>query len=148
MFNTMSMKESCTISTANHKAFKVFYQDTPVLVTGGCGFIGSHLAELLVSYGARVTVLDDLSTGFEKNIESIQNKTTFIKGSITDHATCLKATEGKKIIFHLAAATSVPDSIERPEHCHRINIEGTFNILNAARLNNVERFILSSSSAV
>ncbi len=150
----MSMQEACTmqqsytISAAHHEALKVFYQATPVLVTGGCGFIGSHLTELLVAYGARVTVLDDLSTGFEKNIAPIQNKITFINGSITDHATCLKATEGQKIIFHLAAATSVPDSIERPEHCHRINIDGTFNILNAARLNNVERFILSSSSAV
>lgn len=142
------MQQPYTLSPHHHTALKDFYQDTPVLVTGGCGFIGSHLAELLVSYGARVTIFDDLSTGFEKNIAPIQNMTHFIKGSISDHEACLKATQGQRIIFHLAAATSVPHSVENPEHCHRINVDGTFNLLNAARINKVERFILSSSSAV
>lgn len=142
------MEQSHAISTAHHNALQNFYPNTPVLVTGGCGFIGSHVTELLISYGARVTILDDLSTGSEKNIAHLAHKVHFIKGSITDPQTCLKATAGQKIIFHLAAATSVPDSVERPEFCHKINIDGTFNMLNAARLNSVERFVLSSSSAV
>jgi UDP-glucose 4-epimerase len=125
-----------------------FYKDRPVLVTGGCGFIGSHVAQLLVSYGANVTILDDLSTGFEHNIAHIQEHVTFIKGSITDRDTCLQATQGQTVIFHLAAFTSVPDSVARPQVCHEINVNGTFNILDAARINKVERLVLSSSSAV
>jgi UDP-glucose 4-epimerase len=125
-----------------------FYKDRAVLVTGGCGFIGSHVAELLVSYGANVTILDDLSTGFEHNIAHIRDNIRLIKGSITNQQTCLQATVDQTVIFHLAAFTSVPDSVARPHLCHEININGTFNILNAARLNKVERLVLSSSSAV
>lgn len=132
----------------DHNSLNHFYHDLPVLITGGCGFIGSHIAELLVVYGAHVTVLDDLSTGFISNIKMIKDNITFIQGSITDYQTCLTATENKKIIFHCAAFTSVPDSVARPELCHAINVDGTFNILNAARMNKVEKFIFSSSSAV
>lgn len=126
----------------------MFFKDLPILITGGAGFIGSHLAEELVKKGAKVTILDNLSTGKIDNLNTIQNKIDFINGSITDFNICKKATENKKIIFHLAALTSVPESVTNPTKCHEININGTFNILEAARQNNIEKFIFSSSSAV
>ena len=124
------------------------YKDMPVLVTGGCGFIGSHIAEKLVQCGARVTILDDLSTGNLENSAAIKEKVTLIEGSITDPKMCLLATEGQKIIFHLAARTSVPESLQDPIGYHETNVNGTLNLLQAARTNNVERFVLSSSAAV
>ena len=125
-----------------------YYKGIPVLVTGGCGFIGSHLVEKLVSLGANVSVLDDLSTGDIANIAAVTDKVTFIHGSITDFETCLKATNNKKIIFHLAAFVSVPESLKNPKRCHDINIMGTQNILDAARINGVNRFVFSSTCAV
>lgn len=125
-----------------------FYNNKNVLVTGGCGFIGSHIVELLVSFGAHVTILDDLSTGSLNNINNVKEHVHLIQGSIIDPKICRIATTHQHIIFHLAAFTSVPDSVARPEICHTINVDGTFNILNAARLNHVQRCIFSSSSAV
>lgn len=124
------------------------YQDVAVLVTGGCGFIGSHLAESLVAQGAQVTILDDYSTGFARNISHIQDSITFIQGNICDMQTCLQAVQGKKIVFHLAAYISVPGSMTDPELCHSTNIVGTMNMLEACRQAGVERFVLSSSAAV
>src|SRR5579863_9354976 len=124
-----------------------YYQELPVLVTGGCGFIGSHLVEKLVALGAKVSILDDLSTGTEDNIASVKDKVTFIHGSITDVETCLQATQNKKIIFHLAAFVSVPGSMENPHKCHEINVVGTANLLEAARINGVNRFVFSSTCA-
>jgi|SRR5581483_6161106 len=124
------------------------YQGTSVLVTGGCGFIGSHLVEKLVSLGAQVTVLDDLSSGNIQNIAAVMDNITYLYGSITDLDTCLLATRDKNIIFHLAAFVSVPASTQDPQLCHDINIVGTQNILEAARLNNVKRVVFSSSCAV
>ena len=124
------------------------YKNTPVLVTGGCGFIGSHLVEKLISLGAEVSILDDLSSGNKENISTVIDKVTYMHGSITDFDTCLRATQNKKIIFHLAAFVSVPASIEQPQICHDINITGTQNILEAARINNVKRIVFSSSCAV
>ncbi len=125
-----------------------FYKDKNVLVTGGCGFIGSHIVELLVNLGAHVTVLGNLATGFEKNIAHVAGKVTFIRGNIEDIDTCLQATKNKSHIFHLAAFISVPLSVEEPAWCHNTNVDGTFNLLEAARINNVKRFGFSSSSAV
>jgi len=127
---------------------KNFYKDTPVLVTGGAGFIGSHIAHKLIALGAHVTVLDDLSSGNLENLNDIQHKITFLHASITDFDTCLQATMNRRIIFHLAAFISVPESIENPQACHDINVNGTFNILEAARINKVKRFVFSSSAAV
>jgi nucleoside-diphosphate-sugar epimerase len=125
-----------------------YYKDKQVLVTGGAGFIGSHIVESLVSYGAQVTVLDNLSTGNIENIAHLLDKIMFVHGSITDSRTCLDASRNKSHIFHLAAFISVPQSIENPKLCHEINVTGTFNLLEAAHLNNVQRFVFSSSSAV
>lgn len=124
------------------------YKDTPVLVTGGCGFIGSHLVEKLVEQGAQVTILDDFSSGDKKNISAVADKVVVLQGSITDFQTCLLATQDKTIIFHLAAFVSVPASTKNPFDCHIINVTGTQNLLEAARINNVKRFVFSSTCAV
>jgi nucleoside-diphosphate-sugar epimerase len=125
-----------------------YYKNCNVLVTGGAGFIGSHLTEKLVELGAHVTVLDDFSTGSLANLNSVVNAINLIGGTITDYETCVRATKNVKIIFHCAAQTSVPGSMENPRICYQTNIQGTSTILEAARHNNVERFIFSSSSAV
>ncbi len=132
----------------NAQKLQKFYAGKNILVTGGCGFIGSHVAEKLTHLGARVTILDDLSTGSLKNIQDVKNKVTFWQGDVTDFDTCAIATKNKDIIFHLAAFISVPHSFIDPTLCHKVNVDGTFNILQAARQNNVSRVIFSSSAAV
>lgn len=130
------------------RSMETFYRNKKVLVTGGCGFIGSHLAERLVSLGADVTILDDLSTGSLDNIAAIRSSITLIIASITDLAVCEQATKDKEIVFHLAAFISVPQSVEEPLRCHKVNINGTLFLLEASRNNGIKRFIFSSSSAV
>lgn len=124
------------------------YKNTEVLVTGGAGFIGSQLVKALVKAGAHVTVLDDLSTGSLDNLDSVLNAITFVKGSIVDYSSCLKATTSKKIVFHMAAIASVTICAEQPNLCHATNIEGTRTLLQASTINGVQKFIFSSSSAV
>lgn len=126
---------------------KNFYKDLPVLVTGGAGFIGSHIAEELVNLGAKVTIIDDFSSGSLLNLQNLKGKFKLICKSITDMSSCLEATKGQKVIFHLAAFISVPESIAKPDLCHKVNVDGTFNILEAARINKVERLVFSSSAA-
>ncbi len=127
---------------------KEFYNDKPVLVTGGCGFIGSHIVEKLLECGARVTIIDDLSTGFEKNIAPFKDQITLIQKSIVDPAACDEAMAGAEIVFHLAAYTSVPGSVNDPQICHNINVDGTFNLLKSASKYGVKRFVFSSTSSV
>src|SRR5260221_493081 len=86
-----------------------FYKNKNVLVTGGAGFIGSHLTEQLVAAGAHVTVLDNLSTGSLENLHAVAQHITFINGDITDAKTCTAATQLQEIIFHCAALVSVPE---------------------------------------
>jgi UDP-glucose 4-epimerase len=125
-----------------------FYNKKRVLVTGGCGFIGSHLAEKLVELGARVTILDNLSTGSFDNIKHIQHQVSFLEHDITNSAHCVTAVKNNPIIFHLAAFISVPESIEKPQACFDINITGTQNLLEAARLQKSHTLVFSSSAAV
>jgi nucleoside-diphosphate-sugar epimerase len=125
-----------------------YYKDKKVLVTGGAGFIGSHVTEKLVELGAQVSVLDNLSTGSLDNLINVKNKITFIKGNIENPQDCIIATKDIEIIFHLAAFISVPGSMANPQACMKTNVDGTFNLLESAKLNNVQRFVLSSSSAV
>jgi UDP-glucose 4-epimerase len=119
-----------------------------VLVTGGAGFIGSHLVEALVSKKHEVTVLDNLSSGKHANLSSVKDKITFIKGDISDVNAVKKACAKQDFVFHLAAVASVPYSILHPLEAHEINTTGTLKVLLAARDAKVRRVVYSSSAAV
>lgn len=125
-----------------------FYKGKNVLVTGGAGFIGSHLVEKLVELGSHVTVLDNFSSGKLSNLGSVLNHITLIYADITSHYSVLKATLNKDYIFHLAAMVSIPHSLRYPELCHKINVDGTVNILDGCRQHHVKRLIFASSSAI
>ena len=118
------------------------------LITGGAGFIGSHLAEYLLSQGYGVAVYDNLSSGKAENLAAIQDKITIIKGDILDFSSLKESCKGVSGIFHLAALVSVPLSMQEPALTRKINVEGTLNVLQAAREQNVEKVVLASSSAV
>jgi len=118
------------------------------LVTGGAGFIGSHLAEELVQRGHQVRVVDDFSTGKKKNIASFLDKIELIEGDIRDIEVCRRAAKGMDFVLHQAALTSVPYSIENPLLTNEINIKGTLNLLLASRDATVQRYVFASSAAV
>jgi nucleoside-diphosphate-sugar epimerase len=117
------------------------------LVTGGAGFIGSNTVDELVRRGESVVVLDDLSSGKEENLADVRSKITFIKGSITDIDTVRKAIQEADYVLHLAARTSVPRSVKDPIETNRINIDGTLNVLVAARDAKVKRVVFAASSS-
>ncbi len=117
------------------------------VVTGGAGFIGSHTVEELVRRGETVVVLDDLSSGKEENLAEIRSKISFIKGSITDLEAVRKAVQSADYVLHLAARTSVPRSVKDPLETNKINVEGTLNVLVAARDAKVKRVVFAASSS-
>ena len=117
------------------------------LVTGGAGFIGSNTVEELVRRGHSVVVLDDLSSGKEENLAEIRSKITFMKGSIGDLEIVQKAMHQADLVIHLAARTSVPRSVKDPIDTNRINVDGTLNVLVAARDNKVKRVVYAASSS-
>ncbi len=121
-----------------------------VVVTGGAGFIGSHLAEELVKQGYKVIILDDLSTGKLENIAELLNNDSaeFVRGSITGLPLLRKQFQGVEYVFHQAALARVPRSIDDPLTTNEVNITGTLNILLAARDNGVKKVIYASSSSV
>lgn len=127
-----------------------FDKDSVFLVTGGAGFIGSNLVEVLLNKGHKVRVLDDLSQGKQENIDMfLENENyTFVKGDIRDLEACLQATENVDYVLHQAAWGSVPRSIEMPVLYEEINIRGTLNMLEASRKNKVKKFVYASSSSV
>lgn len=127
-----------------------FDKNSTFLVTGGAGFIGSNICEALVKMGYNVRCLDNLSTGFKKNIEHLLNKQnfTFIEGDIRDLDTCMKACNGVDYVMNEAAWGSVPRSIELPLLYEEINIRGTLNMLEASRQKGVKKFVYASSSSV
>ena len=124
------------------------------LVTGGAGFIGSHLVETLLKRGEQVTVLDNFSTGKEENLLFTGEITpspggyTLLRGDIRDLTTCQEACKGVDFILHQAALGSVPRSIDDPVTTNEVNIQGTLNMLVAARDARVKRFLYASSSSV
>ena len=118
------------------------------LVTGGAGFIGSNTVDELVRRGHSVTVLDDLSAGKEANLEKVREQITFIRGTITDRETVEKACHGADYVLHLAARTSVPRSVKQPLETNQINVDGTLNVLVAARDASVRRIVFASSSSI
>ena len=117
------------------------------LVTGGAGFIGSNLVDELVRRGRRVVVLDDLSTGKEANLAGVRDKIDLRIGSITDLASVQSACHGVDYVIHLAARTSVPLSVKDPLGTNHVNIDGTLNVLVAARDAKVRRVVYAASSA-
>ena len=118
------------------------------LVTGGAGFIGSHIAENLIVKGHNVRILDNFLTGKRENIEPFIDAVDLIEGDIRDPETCRKAVEGADHVLHQAALASVPRSIEEPLLTNDINVTGTLNMLLAARDAGVISFVLASSSSV
>lgn len=127
-----------------------FPKGTLFLVTGGAGFIGSNLCEAILNMGYRVRCLDDLSTGKQENVDMFLGNLNyaFIKGDIKDFDTCMKACEGVDYVLNQAAWGSVPRSLEMPLFYCANNIQGTLNMLEAARQNGVRKFVYASSSSV
>jgi nucleoside-diphosphate-sugar epimerase len=121
------------------------FENQSALITGGAGFIGSHLASALNELGAKVTVLDDLSGGGDPS--ALPTGVEFIKGSILDQKLLQKCTVGRRWVFHQAALGSVPRSIEQPRLYHEVNDGGTLNVLEAARTAGVQRVMFAASSS-
>lgn len=120
-----------------------------ILVTGGAGFIGSHLVEFLIEGGFSVVVLDNFRNGTHKNLASVSQspRLQIIEGDIRDSATCRRASEGAGVVFHLACL-GVRHSLHNPVENHEVNASGTLNVLQAARAAGVERFVYVSTSEV
>ena len=117
------------------------------LVTGGAGFIGSNIVDELVKRGQEVVVLDDLSAGKEANLAAVRDKIDLHIGTITDLAAVQSACKGVQYVIHLAARTSVPRSVLNPLESNHVNIDGTLNVLVAARDAQVRRFVFAASSS-
>ena len=117
-----------------------------ILVTGGAGFVGSHLTAVLAAQGANVRVLDNLSSGFRENLRGLD--VSFFEGDVADFAVVQAAVSGCDLVFHQAALVSVPQSLDDPQLNHRSNVTGSFNVLEAARQAGVRRVVYASSAAV
>jgi nucleoside-diphosphate-sugar epimerase len=117
------------------------------LVTGGAGFIGSHIAAALISSGAKLRIIDDLSTGYRENLEELKGDFDFVHASVADETALRKALEDVELVFHEAAIPSVPRSVENPRQTHIASVESTFSLLLAARDRNVRRLVYAASSS-
>jgi nucleoside-diphosphate-sugar epimerase len=119
-----------------------------VLVTGGAGFIGSHLVRALLARGDRVRVLDNFSTGKDENLSGLAGPLEILRGDLRDPACVRQAVQEIDTIFHQAAFVSVPKSMQEPQTCFEINVQGTLNLLERARKANTKQVVLASSAAV
>ncbi len=117
-----------------------------ILITGGSGFIGSHIVEHYQDIAEEIRVLDNLRTGYRRNLDGLRH--TFMEGSVTDRALVKRAVEGVDYIFHLAALVSVPESMEKPGECVDINVHGLLNVLEEASAAGVRKLVFASSAAV
>ncbi|HKR61829.1 MAG TPA: SDR family oxidoreductase [Pyrinomonadaceae bacterium] len=117
------------------------------LVTGGAGFIGSHLAAALAAQGARVRIIDDLSTGYLENVAEIGGDVDFVQACVADEAMLRKALEDVELVFHEAAIPSVPRSVENPRKTHISSVDSTFSLLLAAKEKRVKRIVYAASSS-
>ncbi|HEY2585990.1 MAG TPA: NAD-dependent epimerase/dehydratase family protein [Tepidisphaeraceae bacterium] len=138
------MSESITVDW--HRLHGDRFKGFRVLVTGGAGFIGSHLAEALWRLGAQVVVIDDLSGGLRENLRSF-GPVEFHEGSILDRELLAKCTRGCRYVFHQAALGSVPRSVEQPRLYNDVNTNGTLNVLEAAREAKAARVMFAASSS-
>tara|TARA_B100000029_G_scaffold341027_1_gene333302 strand:+ start:2177 stop:3097 length:921 start_codon:yes stop_codon:yes gene_type:complete len=116
------------------------------VITGGAGFIGSHITKALLEEKHSITVIDNLNTGKEENLELVRNKINFVKGDILDNKLLEELTKDVDGVFHQAALASVQDSFSKPEEYHNVNVNGTENILKLAQKNNFKVVYASSSS--
>jgi UDP-glucose 4-epimerase len=116
-------------------------------VTGGAGFIGSHLVDRLLSEGWQVRLLDDFSSGRESNVAHLNGKVELLRGDLRDRSLIEKALVGVDVVFHQAAVPSVPRSVAEPERTHDVNVNGTLGLLEAARSAGVRRLVFASSSS-
>lgn len=121
---------------------------TLCLVTGGAGFIGSNLVRGLLSHGQRVRVYDNFSTGKPENLAGLDPSLEVVEGDLRDAARLKEALQGVNLLFHQAAMVSVPLSMDDPQTCFAVNVQGTLHLLRAARQAGVERVVLASSAAV
>jgi UDP-glucose 4-epimerase len=117
-----------------------------ILVTGGSGFIGSHIVQHYQGKAEEIRVLDNLRTGYRKNLDGLQ--CTFIEGSVTDRELVRKAVQGVDYIFHMAALVSVPESMAKPGECVNINVHGLLNVLEEAAAAGVKKLVFASSAAI
>jgi nucleoside-diphosphate-sugar epimerase len=118
-----------------------------VVVTGGAGFIGSHIASAAAANGAKVRIIDDLSTGHRENVEELSGDIELIEGSVADLDLMNRVLENAEVVFHEAAIPSVPRSVENPAQSHVASVDGTFNLLLAARDQKVRRVVYAASSS-
>jgi nucleoside-diphosphate-sugar epimerase len=118
-----------------------------VLVTGGAGFIGSHIVDALLERGARVRVVDNLSTGHLRNLEKVKGKIDFLEGDLADESIARRAVKDVELVFHEAALPSVPRSVANPRETHLASVEATFNLLLAAKEKGVRRVVYAASSS-
>jgi nucleoside-diphosphate-sugar epimerase len=140
MFFSLMMKDSFLKKIENKKM--------KILVTGGAGFIGSHLVDALVGQGHRIIVFDNLSSGKLSNLMDVENGIDFVSGDIRDLDLLIRSLDGCDLVYHMAAMVSVNQTVEEPVTSSQINDIGTLNVLEACRKNKVKRFIFSSSSAI
>src|SRR5262245_61129281 len=120
---------------------------TKCLVTGGAGFIGSHIATALAKQGHDVVVLDNLSTGRRENLAHLNGTVTFVEGDLSDRYTLALALDGVEVVYHQAALPSVPRSVAAPLNTHAVCVTGTLNLLDVARISGVRRLIYAGSSS-
>ena len=117
------------------------------LVTGGAGFIGSHIAASLVSAGARVRIIDDLSTGYRENVDEIGGDVDFVHASLANEEVLRTTLDGCELVFHEAAIPSVPRSVDNPRQTHEASVDATFSLLLAARDKGIRRLVYAASSS-